>query len=355
MKLRLPRICQAYLLLPVVLFATSDVCFSQWTKTVDCPEGRLYRDERPWAGRIEYCEQELPGSLFVKDGPYRSWFSPGHPGSEGTYDRGRRVGEWRVCNRFGRCRNETYELSYYPEETRNVVPEIPLSYSRGKYVFDFGSCWSTWITHRTAQSSVDLNIYSGLIRCQITYTPAPEGDRYTVERNSYFCAIPYSVGIREFESLDLRRELPKVGLPQFCRQEERPGTTGMPGAQAFAISVYERFLDGRTKKMEQAWTTLANLVDVECVSIDASESGPDLLTVRLNKYAEELVLDRMGKDQLKAEVCFRKFPLSFIETTPDGSGHTLFVYGLSQNRRTSEQQRQCIAAQVELQPSCASH
>lgn len=77
------RIFQTNLIVIVWLFTISDVCSAQWSKTIDCPEGRIYQDERPYAGRNEYCDLELPGSLRVKDGPFRSWFSQGNPGSEG--------------------------------------------------------------------------------------------------------------------------------------------------------------------------------------------------------------------------------------------------------------------------------
>ena len=112
---------------------------ANWTKTIDCPSGRVYRDVRRDAGREEFCELLLPGSLQVRDGPSRWWYSEGHFGAEGSYQNSRKVGRWRACDRFGRCRDATYDLVYLHERARRVKPEIPVSYSRGQYIFYFGS------------------------------------------------------------------------------------------------------------------------------------------------------------------------------------------------------------------------
>src|SRR5882762_4737708 len=89
--------------LSVVSFFLSnpDTCRAQWTKDINCPAGTVYRDLRPDAGRQEFCERLLPGSLKVKDGPFRFWFSEGYPGDEGAYKNGRQVGPWKECSRFG--------------------------------------------------------------------------------------------------------------------------------------------------------------------------------------------------------------------------------------------------------------
>ena len=331
-------------------------CFADWIKTVECPAGRVYRDVRRDAGREEFCELLLPGALKVRDGPSRWWYSEGHFGEEGTYQNGRKVGRWRECDRFDRCHDETYELMWPDERARGAKPEVPVSYSRGKYIFDFGSCRSTWVTRQTAEAFLELNINSGLIRCHVTYIPSVERDRPAGNQGYYLCEIPYSVGVREFDSLDLRKELPRIGLPQFCRQDEPPATASMPNgpaAQAFAIWVNQRFVDARTNREVRGWTTLANLVDVECAAINPQESGPERLTVRLNAYAEKLVLDRAGKDEIKADACGGRFPLLPVDTTRDRSGRSLLVYGLSPNRATAKRQRRCIATQITLQPTCA--
>jgi hypothetical protein len=330
-------------------------CFAEWTKTIDCPAGRVYRDVRGDGGRNEFCELLLPGSLKVRDGPSRWWYSEGHFGGEGSYKNGRKIGKWKECDSFDRCHDQTYELVYPQEKEHGVKPgEIPLTYLRGKYVFDFGSCWSTWVRRQTAESFLELNIYGGLIRCQITYIPSTEKDRSTGSDGNYLCEVPYSVGIRELESLDLSKELPKAGLPQFCRQPEpRIMQNGNP-AQAFAIWVNQRFLDGRTNKEARGWTTLANVVDVECAAITKQGSVADMLAVRLNEYAEKLVLDRVGKDEIKADACGGRFPLLPLETIRDGSGRTVFTYRMSENPATAGRQRACITAQTRLQSTCSA-
>ena len=348
--------------LPVV-FVTSLVtilfpspCLAQWTKTIDCPGGTVYRDVRRDAGREEFCERLVPGSLKVQDGPSRWWYSQGHFGEEGNYSNGRKVGRWKECDRFDRCQERVYELISAGEKARGVKPEVPVAFANGKYVFDFGSCWSTWVTRQTPDSFVELNIGSGLNRCQFTYIPSTEKDRAAGNQGHYLCEVPYSVGVRSFNSVDLRSELPKAGLPQFCRKDDPPVTEPMPdgpSAQALAIWVNQSFLDGRTKQQARAWTTLANVVDVECVAINRQRQGADVLTVRLNEYAEKLVLDRLGKDEMKADTCGGRFPLTALAVTRDGAGRPLFNYALSRTRTTAERQRACIASQVALQPTCS--
>lgn len=338
----------------VVGFSFPSPCLAQWTKTIDCPEGTIYRDVRRDAGREEFCERLLPGSLKVQDGPSRWWFSEGHFGEEGNYRKGRKVGKWKECNRFDRCRDRAYEVMSPEERSRGVQPDVPVTFRNGKYVFDFGSCWATWVTRQTPDSFVELNIGGGLIRCQVTYIPSSEKNRAAGNHGHYLCEVPYSVGIRSFDSVDLRSELPKAGLPQFCRKDDPPVTEPMPNgpsAQALAIWVNQNFLDSRTKQQARAWTTLANVVDVECAAINPQQGGPDILTVRLNEYAEKLVLDRMGNDETKVDACGGRFPLTALAATHD-AGRTLFNYALSRTRTTAARQRACIASQVVLQPAC---
>jgi hypothetical protein len=257
---------------------------AQWTKTIDCPEGTVYRDVRRDAGREEFCERELPGSLKVQYGPSRWWYSEGHLGEEGNYTNGRKVGKWKECDRFDRCQDRLYDLLSPEEKARGVKPQVPVAFVDGKYVFDFGSCWSTWVTRQTPGSSVELNIGGGLIRCQVTYMPSSDKDRAAGNQGHYLCEVPYSVGVRSFDSVDLRSELPKAGLPQFCRKDDPPVTEPMPNgppAQALAIWVNQSFVDARTKQQARAWTTLANVVDVECAAINRQQQGADVLTVRL--------------------------------------------------------------------------
>lgn len=204
----------------IVVFVFPSPCLAQWAKTIDCPEGTVYRDVRRDAGRQEFCERQLSGSIKVQHGPFRSWYSEGHFGEEGTYTNGRKVGKWKQCDRFDRCQNRAYELLSPGEKGRGVRPEVPVTFANGKYVFDFASCWSTWVTRQTPDSFLELNIGSGSVGCQVTYIQSTEKDRAAGNRGHYLCEVPHSVGVRAFESLDLRSELPKAGLPQFCRKDD---------------------------------------------------------------------------------------------------------------------------------------
>jgi hypothetical protein len=193
---------------------------AQWTKTIDCPDGTVYRDVRGNAGRKEFCERLLPGSLKVQDGPSRWWYSQGHFGEEGNYSNGRKVGKWKECDRFDRCHERVYELISAGEKARGVKPDVPVTFANGRYVFDFASCWSTWVTRQTPDSFVELNFGAGLIGCQITYIPSREKARAAGSRGQYLCEVPHSVGARPFDSVDLRSEFSKAGLPQFCRKDD---------------------------------------------------------------------------------------------------------------------------------------
>ncbi len=337
------------------MLAAPSQCLADWPKTIECPSVRVYRDIRDGGGRDEFCELLLPGSLKVRDGPSRSWYSERHLGEEGSYEKGRKVGRWKECDRFDRCHDQTYELLSPQERARGVKPDVPVSYSSGKYIFDFGSCWSTWVTRQTDESFLELNIGAGPNRCQITYIPSVERDRPAGSVGIYLCEVPHSVGVRAFDTLDLRMELRRLGLPQFCRKDTLPPTQPEPdgpAAQAFALWVKLRVHDDRTGRDVSPWTTLANIVDVECAAIDRLPSRRQRLTLRLNRYAEQLVLDRLGKDEMKADTCGRQLPLSTLGATLDGSGRTLFTYALSTDRTSAERQRGCIEAQIGLQAAC---
>lgn len=122
-------------------------------------------------------------------------------------------------------------------------------------------------------------------------------------------------------TLDLRKALPKAGLPQFCRQDDPPVTVSLPDglpAQAIALWANTPFVDARTGKEVRAWTTVANMVDVECAALQPQQRG---------------------KDEIKADACGGRFPPSAIAATHDASGRTLFTYGLSRNRKTAERRR----------------
>jgi len=201
----MPSLLSPPVLLLILAVAQPSPCQAAWIKDITCPAGTVYRDQRPYAGREEFCERHLPGSLRVKDGPYRHWFSEGHPGGRGNYKNGRQVGPWTECDRFDRCKRTDYEFLYPSESERpGVRPEIPVWYEHGKYVFDFSSCWSTWVT-KSGNEDLNLNIGGSGNRCHVSYIP-----QHVMERGGegdYFCSIPFSVGKRTLDSLDLMREL----------------------------------------------------------------------------------------------------------------------------------------------------
>jgi hypothetical protein len=312
------------------VLAAAYPCAAQWTKTIECPAGRVYRDERQHAGREEFCELAFPGSLKVKDGPYRSWFSVGHPGARGNYREGRQVGPWKECDRFDSCRQVKYEDRDANEKQRETFrPTIPVSYARGKYVFDFASCRTTWVSHTKDHCVVDLNIYGmARYRCQITYIP--QNGTESGSEEGYFCRIPFSLGLREFDSLDLMSELPRSGLPQFCRPESRTGE---------AFLVLEKGSD------------VATTVDVECATLERGPSGAELLSVRLNRYASDLIRNVIANEgPVTALVCLEGVQQN--ESRVDLTGRAILTYSLSENPAKAARQRKCIARALTIQHNC---
>jgi len=244
------------------------------------------------------------------------------------------VGSWTECDRFDHCRQMAYEPSEASEKQRkNFRPEIPLTYAHGKYVFDFASCRSTWVTQATDQSIVDLNIYGmAAFRCQITYIP--QHAMQNGGKGEYFCRIPFAVGTRELRSLDLKRELLDLGLPQFCKAIS---TTG----EAFLIL--------------KNGSDVATTVDVQCAATEHDDAGRELLKIRLNQYAAD-ILSKVANQQgpLKTFICPRLGidQVDESERTVDGSGRTLFTYGLSDDLAKAKKQKECVAEAIELKPTC---
>ncbi len=312
-----------------LLFLAVHPCFAEWTKTIECPAGRVYRDERKYAGREEFCELLLPGSLVVKDGPYRSWFSEGHPGATGNYKEGRQVGVWKECDRFDRCKQTVYELVFPAEKQRpGFKPQIPVSFVNGKYVLDFASCRSTWITQTNKQDPNNLNILGGSpYRCEISYIPESvlqhggEGD--------YFCRIPFALGIRELNSLDLRRELPQMGLPQFCRPISRTGEQILIQREGFRV---------------------ATTVDVECATIGHDRDGREVLTIKLNKYVADLVKEVGRQGPLTTLLCLDQ--IAGPNIVVDLSGSIVFTYTLKADPIKAKKQRKCVTEAIGIQASC---
>jgi len=318
--LRLVRAC--------LYVASVSVCFGEWAKTVDCPPGRVYKDLRPNAGREEFCELVLPGHLVVKDGPYRSWFSEGNPGSEGRYQVGREVGAWKECDRFGRCRHTVQEPVFPAEKQRaSFKPEVPVSYAQNKYVFDFASCRSTWITQTGNSEAIDLYIHgTSRYRCEIGYVPKSVLD--PTHKREYFCRVPFAVGVREFESVDLRSEFPLAHLPQFCRSIS---PTGEP------LIVQK---DGET---------VVTTGDVQRAEIRPSKAG-NVFTLELHKYAADLLKQVSSQPgHLITYLCFHLIVGPEIVT--DAQGRQRFTYLLSANPAEVMKQRKCALAAFPFESS----
>jgi hypothetical protein len=136
---------------------------------------------------------------------------------------GHQVGHWTECDRFDRCQQHEYPEAYAREQRRpEFKQEVPISYQNGKYLMDFGSCRSTWVTQATGSDPVILNISGDYpYRCQISYFPQSVLDHGG--KGGYDCFVPFEVGRRKLASLDLHKELPLLGLPQFCREENEKG------------------------------------------------------------------------------------------------------------------------------------
>ena len=314
------------LLLSVGCFciSTPHSCYAQWTKDIECPPGAEYRDIREDAGRQEFCERLLPGSLRVKDGPFRSWFSAGHPGDEGSYHDGREVGQWKECNRFGKCSQVIHELTFpYERERKGFHVEVPITFQNGKYVIDFASCWSTWVT-QTGGEDLHLNIRGSPYRCDIAYLP-----EHVIKHGGeggYYCRVPFAVGKREVGSLDLLHALPKLGLPQFCRAIDRQG-------EAF-------LLEGKLGEV-------ATTVDIESAAVGRDAAGHETLRLMLNQYAASLAREVIAKEgALRTLLCLtHEQQAEFSRVT---NSFKLLTYRLSNDAGQAAQERKCIAERIGL-------
>ena len=330
------------LLLALGFFSSVPAALAQWRKTITCPPGHVYREERIDEGDDQFCALQLPGHLWVRDGPSRWWYIEGLLGGEGSYTNGRKVGRWKECSRFGECRHEEHSLLDPLEQHRGTQPDIPVTYAQGQYIFDFRSCWETWITRQTDSSFVELNIWGDQFRCSITYIPSARSDVPAPSKRNYLCQVPYAVGVRAFNSIDLRSELPRAGLPQFCRENEFASPRSFDAVAFWAEVSYP-------SSDQRPWVVLANMVDVECAAIESSK-----LTLRLNPYATRILLDHFGGHGFKIEACGGKYTLSAAGTSPDGQGGSLFHVNLSQDPTVAARQRACIVSHAPVRQSCAA-
>lgn len=190
----------------------------------------------PSSGGEEYCKLLLPGSLEVNDGPYRFWFNPDFEGAAGNYTLGREIGRWKECDRFSHCQEKNYpELDTDEAQRPGIRPEIPITYRNGKYIFDFASCRRTVMTH-TGRDVAGINIgsqregcsYSYVTTANVVYHDDLQALQFGDQKQGFDCTIPFNVGTRAFDSLDLMAELPKNGLPQYCKSNALPSAPPYP-------------------------------------------------------------------------------------------------------------------------------
>jgi hypothetical protein len=174
---------------------------------------------------------------------------------------------------------------------------------------------------------LNLNINSSPHRCNISYIPqhvlehGGEGD--------YFCRIPFSVGKRAIDSLDLMNELPKLGLPQFCRPISRKGEVFM---------------------LQENLAEVATTVDVECAAIGRDASGRAVLSFRLNHYATDLVTE-VAATESPITTHIRGSADQPLQIVRD-AGRILFTYPLNSEPRRAEAQRKVIVEEIGLKSSC---
>src|SRR5665213_2874880 len=305
-------------------------CFSEWTQTIQCQAGRAHRDVREYAGREEFCEMVEPGSIAFKDGPYRSWYSEGHPGASGQYLMGRQVGHWRECDRFDRCQQHEYPAVYAREQQRRgFKQEVPISFQNGKYVMDFGSCRSTWVTQATGSDPVSLNISGDYpYRCQISYIPKRVLDHGGA--GSYVCEVPFEVGQRKLASLDLLKELPLLGLPQFCREVNKRG-------EPLLIS-------------ENEWN-LATTVDVECVTVTPGKEANGTLEIKLNQFASDLVR-KASTNSTAFNTLLCLAPIAPPKISVDVAGRAVLTYRFNSDPPHAEKQKRCVTEQFKPPMPC---
>ena len=314
----------------MVCFLAAAPCFGEWAQTIHCPAGHVYRDIRHDAGREEFCELVLPGLLVLKDGPYRSWLSEGYPSGDGNYLLGRETGKWKECNRFNRCENKNYDAAFIEEKKRNAFrPEVPVAFQNGSYRFDFASCRSTWITQALGKDSTILNIGgSAKYNCVISIFPESLIENGT--GGSYTCWVPYAVGIRTFDTLDLMSELPKAGLPQFCRTQKTSPEPLM---------------------IRSGTEVIAQSGDLVCATLDKSPDGSKLLRIELNSFVMDLVRNAAKVDgHLNTLLCLDQ--VDRPQVAINAAGKVNLSCKLSTDQARARRQQKCIHDNLKAPGPC---
>jgi hypothetical protein len=209
----------------------------------------------------------------------------------------------------------------YEKDRVGFRREIPISFQHGKYTFDFTSCWSTWVT-QTGAEDLHLNNQGSPYRCNIAYSP-----QHVIDHGGdgdYYCRVPFSVGKREFDSLDLLHELPKLGLPQFCRAIDRKGEAFM--------------LEGKSGEV-------ATSVDIQSAEAGHDVAGHEIFRFRLNQYATALATGVATKEgPLSIRLCL--WHSQKAELFPDTNDYTLFSYRLSDDKAQAAREKKCISERI---------
>jgi hypothetical protein len=185
------------------------------------------------------------------------------------------------------------------------------------------------VTQARGSDPINLNISGDyLYRCQISYLPQSSIDRG--DKGSYICYVPFAVGQRELPSLDLRKELPLLGLPQFCGEVN-------PKGEPLMIR-------------DNAWD-VATTVDLECATFTPGEAGDGTLTISLNQFASDLVRKVSGNPgAFNTLLCLE--PIASPRISEGDSGHAVLTYRFSSELPQAKKQERCIAEQFKSQMPC---
>ena len=176
--------------------------------SIQCPDGAIEVDQRDYGGE-DYCELVLPGSIRVNHGPYRFWFNPDFLGVKGLYRFGQPVGLWRDCDRFNRCK-----ITKYAPESQGK-PALAVGFRDGKYYIDFSNCLDTDLSLEEKGCKRSVSVHknaSGDPPTCLIHTHCEETNSGDAE-----CGVPYSVGIKALNSLDIGKE-----IPEFCGKNYKP-------------------------------------------------------------------------------------------------------------------------------------
>jgi hypothetical protein len=123
-------------------------------------------------------------ALKVRDGPFRSWFSEGHPGDEGTYRDGREVGRWKECNRFDKCSQVTTSLDLLHELPKLGLPQFCRAIDRNGEAFMLERKWGALATTVDIESASLVHGHAGQ-------------DVLRIRLNAYATALATEIGANE--------------------------------------------------------------------------------------------------------------------------------------------------------------